>query len=467
MAIIHRRPASAKYFLNFERENAEKTEISQTRPCAYHWLMRNTINRRKFLKSALMAACAAPALTHGADEDGRLILSAPLTHSDWILKAGMIWGEPGVQHMLDACKTCGWSRIFWRVLDGGRALYKSRLVLPEGKWDDDNYWSPKTDAGRVALATFTPNMTPAQRQAIADKMAKTYDYAHFDSLDAAVRYGHKIGLQIHAWVSVNEDDHGWGLRSEFSKKHPQFRWVHRDGRTYQSQLGFAYPEVRRYKAAILNELLRRYPIDGLFLDWVRTGDVRDNPQTDAAGVADYGYEAPLAESFKKKFGVDPHDVSNGDERWVRSRAEPQTEFMRMARKVANSQKRPVPMAVMVGHPWSYRGMLDRIDGNLRGYLLDVTTWAREGLMDAAVAAGYYRDGGTPEMAWQALKKETEGRVDVWSYAWVPQNADDFQRDFFLAQRLGAKQILFWEADYIDSRPNEAELQALMRRHAKI
>jgi hypothetical protein len=110
--------------------------------------------------------------------------------------------------------------------------------------------------------------------------------------------------------------------------------------------------------------------------------------------------------------------------------------------------------------------MNRIDGNLRGYLLDVATWAREGLMDAAVAAGYYRDGGTPEMAYQALKKETEDKVDIWSYAWVPQNPGDFQRDFALAQRLAAKQILFWEADYIDDRAQAAELKALMARHAK-
>lgn len=231
------------------------------------------MRRRTFLKSALAAACCAPAIARGiGDDPDRLILSAPLTHSDWILKAGMIWGEAGVRHMLDACKACGWSRIYWRALDGGRALYRSRLVLPEGKWDDDNFWSPKTDADKKLLESFTPSLTPAQRQAIADKM-KIYDYAHFDSLAVAVKYGHEIGLQIHAWVSINEDDHGWGLQSRFSKEHSQFRWRHRDGRFYRSQLSFTFPQVRKYKAAILNELLRRYEIDGLFLDWVRTGDV--------------------------------------------------------------------------------------------------------------------------------------------------------------------------------------------------
>ena len=93
------------------------------------------------------------------------------------------------------------------------------------------------------------------------------------------------------------------------------------------------------------------------------------------------------------------------------------------------------------------------------------TWAREGLVDAVVAAGYYRDGGTADSAWRALKQETEDKVAVWTYAWVPQAVADFERDFALAQTLGAKQILFWEADYIDDRPNAAELKAAMSRCA--
>ena len=429
------------------------------------------MKRRQFLKSTFVSVCSVSALartvarTTESTGPDKLILSAPLTHSDWILKAGMVWGEPGVRHMLDACKACGWSRIYWRALDGGRSLYKSKLMRPQGKWDEDNFWDPKTDAGRQALQRFTSNLTAEQRSAVREKM-KVYDYAHFDSLGAAVRYGHQIGLQIHAWVSINEDDHGWGLQSEFTKKHPEYRWHHRDGRPYYSQLSFAFPQVRKYKLAILKELLRNYPVDGLFLDWIRTGDVRDNPQTDANGVADSGYEKPLIEKYKSTFGIDPREVTNNDERWICLRAEPQTEFMRAARKLARSQKRPVPLAVMVGHPWHYRGLMDRIDGNLRGLLLDVNTWAREGLMDAAVAAGYYRDGGTPEMAYRALKQETEGKVDIWSYAWVPQTVADFQRDFALAQQLGAKQILFWEADYIDDRPQAAELKAAMFRQAR-
>ena len=69
------------------------------------------------------------------------------------------------------------------------------------------------------------------------------------------------------------------------------------------------------------------------------------------------------------------------------------------------------------------------------------------------------------MAFRALQKETENKVDVWTYAWVPQNVAEFERDFALAKKLGAKEILFWEADYIDDRANAAELKSVMSKRA--
>ena len=40
------------------------------------------------------------------------------------------------------------------------------------------------------------------------------------------------------------------------------------------------------------------------------------------------------------------------------------------------------------------------------------------------------------------------------------------RGHILAQQLEAKQMLFWEADYIDDRPQAAELKAAMSQHAR-
>lgn len=271
------------------------------------------MKRRKFIRNATIAVAAAAvrARLFSAQDQGsrpnqpRFILGAPLTHSDWMLRPNVAWGEEGVRHMLDACKACGWNKVYWRVLDGGRSLYASSLLKPMGKWDEDSFWSPKSDADRALVRRYSPGMTETQRAEFV-KRFDALNYSRFDPFRSALEYGHRIGLQIHAWVSVNEDDHGWGLQSRFSKAHPEFRWQGRNGKKYHSQLSFSFPEVRQYKLAILNELLTNYQLDGLFLDWIRTGDVRDNPQNDHDGVADYGYE--MAESFRQHFSKEPEKL---------------------------------------------------------------------------------------------------------------------------------------------------------------
>ena len=450
------------------------------------------LTRRDFVSNvaATGAAFTLPSRLFAQEaDDARLTLSAPLTHSDWMLKPNIPSGVEGVRHMLNACKACGWSHVYWRVFDAGRSTYASKLLKPAGAADVDNYFNPQNDADRALFRRYSPAVDEKRAAEILQQL-EANGYTNFDSLATAIDYGHSIGLKIHAWASINEDDHGWGWASEFAKAHPEYRWVRRDGRPYRSQLSFAFPEVRQYKLALIKELLA-YDIDGLFLDWIRTGDVRDNPQTDSAGVADNGYEQPNIDAFKRQFGVDPHEVPNDDDRWVSLRAEPQTLFMRDLRALidiakstplrtgrlsdqstpgtrADSTKptRNIPIAVMVGHPHHYRGLLDPIDGNLRGLFLDVPTWAKERLMDAAIPAGYYRAGGSAATAYRALAKETGGSVDLWYYAWVPQTVDEFNGQFSEAQSLGAKRMLFWEADYIDDRPNGAALQLVMSSKAK-
>jgi hypothetical protein len=50
---------------------------------------------------------------------------------------------------------------------------------------------------------------------------------------------------------------------------------------------------------------------------------------------------------------------------------------------------------------------------------------------------------------------------------VPQNVGEFDRDFTLAKSVGAGQILFWEADYIDDRANREELSKAMTARSRL
>lgn len=397
-------------------------------------------------------------------EESIIHLGVPLTHSDYLLQENpkIVWGPEGVKYMLDTCKNSGWNRVYWRTFDGGQANYKSKLLTPGMHLEADNFFQPTTPQDKAVLDSYYPSPDPKLLKKI-EEVRSIIDYSEFDALACAVEYGKQIGLEIHAWITINEDDHGWGVASDFSRKFPECRWMRRNGKRYRSQMSFAFPEVMNFKEALVSEILQ-YNVDGLFFDWTRTGDVRDNPQTDCTGAADRGYEEPLVQSFREQYGEDPFEIPNTDERWVRHRCEPHTQFMRRVRALVNREKRPVPISALVNHPWAFRGMDQIIDGNLRGMHLDLRTWAREGLIDAAIPNDYFFKGnGSPEEAYNYLREETEGRIDLWTFAWVPQNVGEFEDVYARAKRLGAKQLFFWEADYIELRKDREPLQAAMRK----
>ncbi len=397
------------------------------------------------LTTSLLATFAASGLLAASPHPIRL--ASPVTLSDWMLRSpGPAWGPSGVHQVLDRAKECGWTAVYWRVWDGGKALYPSRLLEPSFKLDAVNYWRDR-DANIIAAL-------------------ERYDYGSWDSFREAIDYGHRIGLEVHAWLSLNEDDHGYGWSSRFAREHPQFVWVTRDGRRFRTQMSFAFPQVRAYKLECLRQILAYHP-DGIFFDWIRTGDVRDNPQTDPAGVANYGYESPNLDHFRARYGVDAHDVPNDDPRWIAVRAEPQTEWMREAHAVIKAMYPRMPISVMTQHPWSYRGGAADTPyaGSLSGLLVDVKTWARLGLLDEVVFAGYYREGGDMEKAWRWLHDEVEGRVPVWMYAWNGTDAPTFRHAVELAEKLGAPQLLLWESDYVGLSPAMPDLVAAMHAYS--
>jgi len=376
-----------------------------------------------------------------------ILLSSPVTHVDWVWnhRGHIGHGAKSVRVILDRCQAVGLSRVYWRCFDGGLALYNSRLMYPESKGPDADDYHAWSSPGKPRPDVFS-------------------GYKNFDSLAEAVRYGRKIGLEVHAWLSINEDDHAWGIASRFTKEHPQFRWVKRSGMPYNSQLSFAFPEVLQYKLALVKEILA-YDVDGFFFDWMRTGDLRNGPQADKTGTADYGYEKPLVEAFETKYGKNPREIPNDDETWVQFRCEPQTQFVKDAHKLIKKKCKSLPIAMMGHHPWSYRGDgTVRLNGNKNGLLLDVAQWAKEGWIDEAVAAGYYRKGGTPAKAYAYMKELVGRNCGVWSYEWVPCNTEQFEASIKRAKRLGAKQILYWESDYFgveDQNDSDKERTARM------
>jgi uncharacterized lipoprotein YddW (UPF0748 family) len=103
----------------------------------------------------------------------------------------------------------------------------------------------------------------------------------FDPLAAAVRAAHTRGMQLHAWVNVApgwigteepgdarqlwQSRRGWFLTDAKAETPP------RAAGRYLA-LNLCLPEVRAYVADLCREIVTRYDVDGLHLDYIRFPD---------------------------------------------------------------------------------------------------------------------------------------------------------------------------------------------------
>tara|TARA_B100000315_G_C14595769_1_gene599123 strand:- start:18694 stop:19812 length:1119 start_codon:yes stop_codon:yes gene_type:complete len=122
----------------------------------------------------------------------------------------------------------------------------------------------------------------------------------FDPLDFAIREGHSLGLEVHAWMNVYILGSANSVSTKSNstiKQHPEWVDVWRNGdsqRELQEEnknllfLSPAIPEVENYLLDVVEEVVTKYDLDGLHLDYVRYGDI------------DYGYNPVALEIFQNR-----------------------------------------------------------------------------------------------------------------------------------------------------------------------
>ena len=110
-----------------------------------------------------------------------------------------------------------------------------------------------------------------------------------DQVAACVRAAKGSGIRVHAWVicfnatrnipKVMEDfrKRGWRLQDERGR--------------LLSYLNPSVPSVRTRVLAVVDELVGRYPLDGIHLDFIRWGDAAVKPKNAAAVVTQFVAEA--------------------------------------------------------------------------------------------------------------------------------------------------------------------------------
>ncbi|MEH1843533.1 MAG: family 10 glycosylhydrolase [Nostoc sp.] len=214
----------------------------------------------------------------------------------------------------------------------------------------------------------------------------------WDPLADAVKLAHERDMELHAWVwtfaagnqrhneiiNVNPDYPGPVLAA-----HPD--WANYDNLGKMIPVGQtkpffdpANPEVRQYLLKLYDEIVTRYEVDGLQLDYIRY------PFQDPSAGRTYGYGKAARAQFQQLTGVDPINISPSQpelwQKWTTFRTAQIDSFVAQVSQQLR-QKRPNLILSVAVFPLPELERIQKIQQNWEN-------WARRGDVDLIVPMTY-------------------------------------------------------------------------------
>jgi uncharacterized lipoprotein YddW (UPF0748 family) len=216
------------------------------------------------------------------------------------------------------------------------------------------------------------------------RIAPSTGTSEWDALAAAVAEGKRQEVAIHAAYIL-------GIAQAVDlKAHPDWAMLDRGGKP-TGWYCYTHPQVRDFHASLLAEIVTRYPVAGVSLDFCRPG----------AGC----YCPRCAAAFVKKYTKPLAGIDNYDRDWMAWKRDQITEYLR---ELSQAVRKARSDAQLSGYVWGRFAP----DADRAGQ--DWPCWLREGIMDF-VAVGMY----TPSTPWfraqchalcELARRELSGRT---------------------------------------------------------
>lgn len=350
------------------------------------------------------------------------------TFLDWVAFYGS-WGEPGVEKVFDYLKIAKVERVYWRVLDGGRATYPSK-VAPIFKGTAFTDQVLKGDGGGP----------------LSYRSMKPTRFDVWDSLASAVRIGHQRGIEVCAWFTVYEEDHGGNLGSKLAGRNDLCQ-QDRNGVPHPGAIELFFKEVQDYKLKIVRELLAR-DVDGILLDFVRHNAT---PSADTNGIHRFGYNPAIRRAFQRVGGRDPLAIRSDDPSWLAFKNRYQTDFVRRIRHLIGNRKR---MDLML---WP-------VD-NYRWLCLDLPSLSREKQVDlvASFSMNYSFSPHEMRRQYRCMQSQVRGshtEIAVGVQGYFGIDPEEFEGAVAAAEKAGATSVLFYEANHMAGSRTTTSIRAI-------
>ncbi|MEH1933963.1 MAG: family 10 glycosylhydrolase [Nostoc sp.] len=217
----------------------------------------------------------------------------------------------------------------------------------------------------------------------------------WDPLAEAVKLAHERDMELHAWVwtfAAGNQRHNEIINVNLNYPGPVLAahpdWANYDNLGNMIPVGQtkpffdpANPEVRQYLLKLFDEIVTRYNVDGLQLDYIRY------PFQDPSAGRTYGYGKAARTQFQQLTGVDPINISPSQpdlwQKWTTFRTEQVDSFVAQVSQQLR-QKRPNLILSVAVFPLPELERIQKIQQNWE-------TWARRGDVDLIVPMTYALD----------------------------------------------------------------------------
>ncbi|AFY74675.1 hypothetical protein Syn7502_02724 [Synechococcus sp. PCC 7502] len=214
----------------------------------------------------------------------------------------------------------------------------------------------------------------------------------WDPLASAVKLAHERQMELHAWVwvfGVGNQRHNLLVNKPASypgpvlERNPSWANLERNGRVFAPEgktfLDPANPAVQNYLLSLYKEIITRYDVDGLQLDYIRY------PRQEVG--RDLGFGIAGRKEFEALTGIDPISISpNNPSLWWLWTSFKVQQIDNFVAKVSKELKQIKPRTIISAavFPWKSLDRLNKIQQNWEA-------WASRGEVDLMVPMTYAPD----------------------------------------------------------------------------
>lgn len=379
-------------------------------------------------------------------------------------------GDPdSIRRLFENAKEAGIDSILWAPLACGRAHYPSN----------------------VAKRIGDPRHHPLSYR-IGELQGK------HDPLEVAVRLAREFDIELLFYFRLF-DDYFPGLEEGFLDSRPDLWWQSRCGSfPFKGWPSYHQQEVRDYKMRLFRELLAYEP-DGFVVEVSRSHSWYVTPHR---GADFFGYEAPVAEEFERRHGVDiraydyVRHLTNDEgiysgtpytysveyegtrefdrEAWHWLKGEAVDSFVRELRAAAPGKRMLMQGGLCPPHPHA------TVEGAIAKYYIDANKLAADGIIDGysyshnfkgfesvADIDGFYfpyfdgvRQAGKPVGGWLNDILTPDG-----GYNGIV-GLDEVRAYIERIQETSLDYVVLHQSDFIARHPQSAEVWRLMGEFGK-